>query len=199
MLLCVLQNWLSFNNNTTISPDPPARNRNGEESLKEEILAQSFENNQPNNTAPMKITVPTTEGMNGILLTSVIPILVPPCFLPFCWQMLRTFDFVNIQWFFSILVSVIYIRESSLESDEKEKINQLMYDDQHNDGNAKNQEKEMATLPKEKSKNIDYQILKTQTPKIVGGKQYPSPRYGFKTQTQFHEWFLKIYKYKKIQ
>lgn len=80
MLLCVLQNCLSFNNNTPISPDPPARDRNGEESLKEEILVQSFENNQPINTAPMKITAPPKEGMNGILLTSVIPLLVPPCF-----------------------------------------------------------------------------------------------------------------------
>lgn len=80
MLLCVLQNCLSFNNSTTLSPDPPTRNRNGEERFKEEIVAQSLEKNQPINTAPMKITAPTKEGMNGILLTSVIPLLVPLCF-----------------------------------------------------------------------------------------------------------------------
>lgn len=77
--------------------------------------------------------------------------------------------------FFSILVYVIYRRKCSLESDEK--INQLNYDNQHNDGNAKNQEEEMATLPMQKIKNIAYQSLKTQTPKLVGEKQYPSPRH----------------------
>lgn len=69
---------------------------------------------------------------------------------------------------FSILVSVIYRREGCLESDKKEKINQLIYDNQHIDGNAKNQEEEIATLPMEKSKNIAYQSMKTQTPKLVG-------------------------------
>lgn len=90
--------------------------------------------------------------------------------------------------FFSIIVSVIYRRKCPLESDEEEKTNQLNYDNQLNDGNAKNQEEEIATLPMKKSKNIAYQSLKTQKPKLVwggGGNNIPhqgmdtKPRHNF--------------------
>lgn len=95
--------------------------------------------------------------------------------------------------FFSILVSVIYRRESSLESDKKEKINQLIYDYQHIDGNAKNQVEEIATLPMEKSKNISYQSMKTQTPKLVGENNI-IPHQGMDTKPRhnFMNEFLKI-------
>lgn len=39
------------------------RKRNGEESLQREILAQSFENKQLDNTASMKITASMKEGI----------------------------------------------------------------------------------------------------------------------------------------
>lgn len=71
---------LSLNNTyqMNLTPDLPVRKRNGEESLKEEILKQSFEKNQLNKNAPMK------EGMYGILLTSRFlfynELLVPLCF-----------------------------------------------------------------------------------------------------------------------
>lgn len=70
--------------------------------------------------------------------------------------------------FSSILVSVIYGRKCSLESGEKEKINQSIYDNQHVDGNAENHEVEMLTSPMGKNMNITYQGLKTQTPTLVG-------------------------------
>lgn len=59
--------------------------------------------------------------------------------------------------FSSIIVSVIYKRKSSLESGEKEKINQSIYDNQHVDGKAENHEGEIFTSPMEKNKNITYQ------------------------------------------
>lgn len=71
---------LSLNNTyqLNLTPDLPVRKRNGEESLKEEILKQSFEKNQLNKNSPMK------EGMYGILLTSEFlfynELLVPLCF-----------------------------------------------------------------------------------------------------------------------
>lgn len=65
--------------------------------------------------------------------------------------------------FSSILVSVIYGRKCSLESGEKEKINQSIYDNQHVDGNAENHQGEMFTSPMEKYKNITYQGMNTQT------------------------------------
>lgn len=55
---------LSLNNTyqMNLTPDLPVRKRNGEESLKEEILKQSFEKNQLNKNAQRK------EGMYGIIL-----------------------------------------------------------------------------------------------------------------------------------
>lgn len=84
MLPGILQNQnsklcLSLNNTYQINltPDLPVRKRNGEESLKEEILKQSFEKNQLNKNAQRK------EGMYGILLTSEFffynELLVPLC------------------------------------------------------------------------------------------------------------------------
>lgn len=85
MLPGILQNQnsklcLSLNNTyqMNLTPDLPVRKRNGEESLKEEILKQSFDKNQLNKNAPRK------EGMYGILLTSEFlfynELLVPLCF-----------------------------------------------------------------------------------------------------------------------
>lgn len=71
---------LSLNNTyqMNLTPDLPVRKRNGEESLKEEILKQSFDKNQLNKNAPRK------EGMYGIRLTSEFlfynELLVPLCF-----------------------------------------------------------------------------------------------------------------------
>lgn len=69
--------------------------------------------------------------------------------------------------FSSILASVIYRRKSSLESDEEERIKNSIYDNQHVDRNSENHEGERLTSPMEKNKNIIYQGIKTQRPKLV--------------------------------
>lgn len=50
-------------------------------------------------------------------------------------------------------------------------MNQLIYNEQHTDGNAENHDREMLTLPMEKNKNAAYQGMKTQTPKLVKNNQ----------------------------
>lgn len=81
-----IQNFIEVYCFTTLTPEHSVRNRNGKESLTEEILAQSFENNQLINTAPMKNSVPFKEGMYGIFDLYIFDIyiyhqlLVPLCF-----------------------------------------------------------------------------------------------------------------------
>lgn len=57
-------------NFTTLAPEHSVRNRNGKESLTEETLAQSSENNR---LAPMKIAAPLKEGMYETFMTSNLP------------------------------------------------------------------------------------------------------------------------------
>lgn len=66
---------------TTFTPDLPVRNRNGDECLQKEILAQSFKNKQLINTASTKISASMKEGMYGKCFTLVFPLLVQCTFL----------------------------------------------------------------------------------------------------------------------
>lgn len=92
----------------------------------------------------------------------------------------------------SFLVSVIYRRKCSLESDDKEIINQSIFDNQHVDGSAENNEVEMLTSPMGKNMNITYQGLKTQTPTLVG-KNNKIPHQGMDAKPK-HNWMNKVKK-----
>lgn len=105
-------------------------------------------------------------------MTSVFPLLVQYTFL----FLLSLFVTKHYLYYFpltitdcsSILASVIYRRKGSLESDEEEKkIKNSIYDNQRVDWNSENHEGERLTSPMEKNKNIIYQGIKTQRPKLM--------------------------------
>lgn len=116
MLLLALQNQNSILFEvyyfTTLTPEHLVRNRTGKGSVTEEILAQSFENDQRISTAPMEIHAPLKEGMYGIFMTSNLLFSIFSIFiityyypfvltLPLSWQISsRSFRSVNIWWFF---------------------------------------------------------------------------------------------------
>lgn len=65
-----IQNFVEVDHFIIFTPDLPVRNRNCEESLTENISADSPKNNQLTNTTPMKNSALLKEGIYRILMIS---------------------------------------------------------------------------------------------------------------------------------